>query len=911
MVLRSRPAIRIAPCWGAGGVVIGILAVLGSAGIVSADDAPVYYCNGKAIALEEVDDQVTVVMSADADRSTVAAELAERGMPTMIPPSRGSIRSGYRLVPVRAADADTMAQIRAVGGIGQVRRLYREPVSGRNRIVTDRVVVRFMPGLGRAEVDACLAAHGVRRIRQIEGLTDVYLVQVIDAAGDAVRRAAALYQDNRTVYCHPDFLADIHPAQVQIADEFYGQQWHLNNTGQLGAKSDADVDWAEAWAEVAGLQGLQEVIIAVHDDGVQTDHEDLAAAYLLGSDIWEGDADPSPGFSDDNHGTAVAGVAVARLNGIGVVGAAPTARLVAIRQAYGLSTDADWAEGFLFALSKGVDIINNSWGGAVEPPDVLREAIEAASSQGRNGRGMLITFSAGNEFGTVAFWNPIAGLPGVIAVGASNCFDRHSMYSNTGPELCVVAPSSGFATGTLGITTTDVEDDAGLPTKGYNDGTGTDIYGYPDLANGDYSQNFGGTSSACPLTSGVIGLILGVGQGFHSEQVRRILEHTADQIDTTTGDYDSITGHSEMYGYGRVNAYQAVLAARESAAAPVGGSYLLTWPPPVSDLQITGTSTVNLSWKNPTEEPNEVASVMVVHSSIGAITWTPNGMRTEAPEDYNVDDIVAPGVQVVRNGLSQTYVADPGPGEHYYAVFVRNANNRWSWGRWVSSTLGTKSAPKASVSALPRIGSAPLTVDFTGGAIDIDRENVDFTYSWDFGDGASASGPQGISHKYSTPGTYMAKLTVKDDFELTGTAMVRIQVLPEATDPPTASITLLPGDGEAPHTVILSGPLSSNIKQWAWDFGDGYVAQGQTVEHTYRYAGAYAITLEVTDDKGATAKAAVAVSVWAPAPTSTGTGNQTPTEDGLLNGACGFAGGTLLLAMMLGWTLLHTRRRRI
>jgi len=895
----------------AGGVVIGILVVLGSAGIVSADDAPVYYCDGKAIALEPVDDHVTIEMSADADRPTVAAGLAERGMPTMVPPTPGAIQSRFRLVPVRSADADTMAQIRAVGGVGQVRKLYREPASGRYRIATDQIVVQFTPGLGRAEADACLAAHGVRRIRQFEGLSDVYLVQVIDPAGDAIRRAAALYEDNRTVYCHPDFLTEVHPAQVQITDEFYGEQWHLNNTGQHGAKSDADVDWPEAWAEVAGLEGLENVIIAIHDDSLQTDHEDLAGAYLLGADFWDNDGDPSPGFTGDDHGTAVAGVAAARLNGIGVVGAAPTAKVVGIRQALslGLVSDSELADGFLFALSKGADIINNSWGGYMPPADVLRDAIQEAATQGRGGRGMVVTFASGNEFSTIAFSSPIAGLPEVIAVGASNSFDRLSVYSNIGPELCVVAPSNGFATGTLGITTTDVEDDAGLPTKGYNEGAGTDIYGWPDLANGNYTQNFGGTSSACPLTSGVVGLILGVSQGFYAEQVRRILEHTADQIDTIQGDYDPITGHSEMYGHGRVNAFQAIVAAKQFAAAPVG-SHLLTWPPPVSDLQVTGTSTVNLSWKNPTEEPDEVASVIVVHSSIGPITWTPNGMRTEAPEDYGVDDIVAPGVRVVQNDLNQTYVADPGPGVHYYAVFVRNASNRWSWGRWSSSTLGTKSAPKASVSALPRIGSAPLTVDFTGGAIDIDRENVAFTYSWDFGDGASASGPQGISHKYSTPGTYMAKLTVKDDFELTGTALVRVQVLPEATDPPTASIVLSPGDGEAPHTVILSGPLTSNIKQWAWNFGDGTVAQGQTVEHTYTTPQAYAITLEVTDDKGATAKAAVAVSVWAPAQTNPGTGNQTPTQDGLLNGACGFAGGTLLLAMMLGWTLLHTRRRR-
>jgi len=869
-------------------------------------DSSVYYSGGKAIPLDPAPDQVAIELEPGADRSKVAAELATRGMPTMIPPTPQGVTRAVRLVPVLRVDGETLAQIRTVPGIQQVRKVYRNRATGRTMVATDRVVVQFKPGLPGTEVGACLGAYGLRLVRSFEGLPDTYLAQVTGAEGDAVAAAAAAYQDNRVSYSHPDFVADITPAQ--ITDTYYPLQWHLNNLGlPNGDLADADVDWPEAWEEVWTLPGLDKVTVAVHDDSLQKSHIDLKDGYFTGYDFWDMDTDPSPGYFDDNHGTAVAGVAAARLNGIGVVGAAPTARLVGIRWGYYYS---DIAQAFLYAVRTNVDVINNSWGFPfTEPPDVVSNAIHQAATTGRRGKGMVVVFAAHNFNYEISVGSPIAALPDVIAIGASNSKDVRSWYSNFGPELSVMAPSNDiYYPSTKDVITTDVMDDPnlGLPTRGYNN-NGVSTVGYPDeLPDGNYTMHFGGTSSSAPLVSGIVGLILGVNPGLTAEQVRRILEHTADPIDPVGANYDPITGHSIYYGYGRVNAYQAVLAAKRSANG-------LTWPPPVRNLYLTGTSTIKMTWRNPTEE---VATVMVVHGTINPITWTPKGMRTEDPNDYSVGQFVAPGVQVVQNDLSESYTADPGPGAHYYAVFVQNANKRWSWGRSASTVLGAKSAPKASLTATPRTGPGPLTVEFTGGALDMDMENTVFTYAWDFGDGATAGNVQAITHKYQSPGTYLARLTVTDETGLAGTATAMIRVTELANKPPIARILLSPGDGEAPHTVQLRAVASDpdgTINQYTWDFGDGSVAAGQIVEHTYVNPGAYAITLEVIDNRGASAKATVIVSVWkAETGTPKTSGSAAETQNPLVPncGACGVTTTPMWIATVLGWGLLHLGRRR-
>ncbi|MDY7099593.1 MAG: PKD domain-containing protein [Actinomycetota bacterium] len=86
---------------------------------------------------------------------------------------------------------------------------------------------------------------------------------------------------------------------------------------------------------------------------------------------------------------------------------------------------------------------------------------------------------------------------------------------------------------------------------------------------------------------------------------------------------------------------------------------------------------------------------------------------------------------------------------------------------------------------------------------------------------------------------------------------------------PTATASADPSTGVAPLAVSLDASASTDpdgtIVAHDWDLGDGTVASGPVVEHTYASAGSYTATVTVTDDDGATATATVAVTATEPA----------------------------------------------
>lgn len=146
--------------------------------------------------------------------------------------------------------------------------------------------------------------------------------------------------------------------------------------------------------------------------------------------------------------------------------------------------------------------------------------------------------SGGGAQETVA---PPACWPETIAVGAATHFDDRAWYSQYGPQLDVVAPSSG---GSAGIWTTDLVGTAGYSAQDYT--------------------TFGGTSAACPLAAGCVALLLSHRPTLSATDVRTLLRQSADRIGPYP--YDS-EGRNDFFGYGRVNAAR-LLATPLSATAP-------------------------------------------------------------------------------------------------------------------------------------------------------------------------------------------------------------------------------------------------------------------------------------------------------------------------------------------------------
>jgi subtilisin family serine protease len=133
-----------------------------------------------------------------------------------------------------------------------------------------------------------------------------------------------------------------------------------------------------------------------------------------------------------------------------------------------------------------------------------------------------------------------AAHPDGICITASNSLDKRSSYSFYGPTAHNCAPTNGDDG--VGITTATVE----LTPDGRT-------------ASLTYTSGFGGTSSAAPLCAGICALMLTANPNLTLADIKNILRQSADRIGSP-GEYDA-GGHSDYYGYGRVNALRAVQMA--------------------------------------------------------------------------------------------------------------------------------------------------------------------------------------------------------------------------------------------------------------------------------------------------------------------------------------------------------------
>jgi subtilisin-like proprotein convertase family protein len=231
---------------------------------------------------------------------------------------------------------------------------------------------------------------------------------------------------------------------------------------------------------------------------------------------------------------------------------APQAKIAAARLIGGAITDQQIASALLWRLSQS-EISNNSWG----PTDgifagfssLVTNALQQCAVQGRSGKGRITVFAAGNGGPTDnSNYDGVANSRYVIAVGAITDLGIRTFYSEPGANILICAPSNG---GVSGIYTTDL-----IGSNGYNSSNAS--------IGLDYTDDFGGTSSASPAVAGVCALLLKQNPNLGWRDVKEILLSTATRVAASDSGWRRNGGgfyFNEFYGAGLVNAKLAVQTA--------------------------------------------------------------------------------------------------------------------------------------------------------------------------------------------------------------------------------------------------------------------------------------------------------------------------------------------------------------
>lgn len=315
---------------------------------------------------------------------------------------------------------------------------------------TDHFVVSFKVGTSPAVKNAIASRYNLKidQKRASKYFTVYTLSTAAMNAGitplkmvNALKGNPAVAYAERDAAVTPDFIPN---------DPMYGDQWHLDNTGQSGGTNDADIDAPEAWDET---DVHPEIIVAICDDGVDWQHEDLNAMIWLnpnetangldddnngliddirGWDFADGDNNPfEPGWE---HGTHVAGLAAAiNDNGVGVSGAGRNTKIMALRHYAGQgSWMSDLANAIDYAWENGASVINVSY----NIDGFTQTLVDAIIRAGNNN--VVYCNSAGNNSQQDPPRQQIRNMAdNSIFVVSTNSTDDISWFSNYG-SLCEI-----------------------------------------------------------------------------------------------------------------------------------------------------------------------------------------------------------------------------------------------------------------------------------------------------------------------------------------------------------------------------------------------------------------------------------------------------------------------------------------
>lgn len=313
----------------------------------------------------------------------------------------------------------------------------------------------------------------------------------------------------------------------------FEEQWAINPNETFYAAHTIDADAHINPQNVFETYSGRGIRVAVIDDGFDLLHPDLEPNIVASFNVQNiyTTTDASHTLSTDYHGTAVAGIIGAKNNTLGITGIASNVELILIKIPMDEYTDLIGIRAFELAEQYGADIISCSWGTG-DVSDAVKAKITEIATQGREGKGALIVFAAGNTDALIG--NDESAIESVVAVGATDHTALRASYSSYGATLDIVAPG-GYA---LGISTLDPRGSAGVSVDDYNR--------FDEQREGS-EVSFIGTSAAAPIVSGVLALALEA----NPEQTRlEVFENLKHAVTYPSENlpylYDSINSQTDM-----------------------------------------------------------------------------------------------------------------------------------------------------------------------------------------------------------------------------------------------------------------------------------------------------------------------------------------------------------------------------
>jgi len=428
--------------------------------------------------------------------------------------------------------------------------------------VSNEILVKFKTGILPSKIEEIFNEFNVTKISEIEKL-GVHRLNIQE--GISVLEIINRFEKNPFVeFAEPNYYVY---ASFVPNDPFYCLQWHLddslewdsvNKVCTTGSNPYGGIHMESAWDVTTGNSS---VIVAVLDTGVAYERfsdpnpaecynmigqlkkcpgqaideyyqaPDLANttfSILAGSDLVNSDDHPN---DDESHGTHVTGtVAQSTNNNLGVAGVAfdTTVMPIKVLDANGNGLSSKVADGILLAVDNGAKIISMSLGSS-SPSSTIESAVNYAYNNS-----VTVIAACGNSNASSCDYP--AAFTNVISVGATQYDETKAPYSSFGSNLDLVAPggntgvdqnNDGFADGVL------------QQTFGSNTDTSDFAYWF-----------FQGTSMSTPHVAGVTALLLALNSSLTPDDIRNILQSTAEDL--------GATGRDDTFGHGLLDAFAAV-----------------------------------------------------------------------------------------------------------------------------------------------------------------------------------------------------------------------------------------------------------------------------------------------------------------------------------------------------------------